>query len=87
MTTPPVELLPRDVQHQNQWLTELYRSNPRGGGRAVYLENSKPGEVPPGGFQFHVIEIVVTADNKETLGQTVKTTSNCDQAIAIAANP
>jgi len=84
MTQPPIDLLRRDLEHSGRWLTELYRSHPRGGGRGVYLENSQPGEVPPGGFRFHVIQIDVI-DNKEALGQTIATKLNCDQAISIAA--
>jgi hypothetical protein len=82
MTPPPfVELLPRDLEHQDRWLTELYRSNPRGGGRIVYLQNSLPGEAR--GHSILAFEINVV-DGKEQLGECLLVTPSADKAIELA---
>jgi hypothetical protein len=82
MNTAPIETLPRDLEHDGKWLTELYRSH-REGGRIVYLENSEPG--CGFGHVFHIIQIEVI-NGKETLGQTLATKFNCDAAVALAAS-
>jgi len=82
MNTPPfIELLPRDIEHSGRWLTELYRSHPRGGGRIAYLQNSLPGEAR--GHTIHVFDIDVV-DGKEQLGECLLVTPSADHAIEIA---
>lgn len=75
-----VEQLPRDLDHDGKWLTEIYRQS-KEGGAAVYLQNSEPGLAH--GHTFRVIEIVVR-DGHEQLGQTIAVQQNCNAAISIA---
>ena len=79
--SPLIELLPRDLERDGRTYTQLYRLNPRGGGRIVYLQNSAPGECR--GHTIHVFEINII-DNKEQLGDELLVTASADRAIAVA---
>ena len=85
MTTPAelVEPLPRDLRHNGAWLTEMFRQRRRGeGGIAIYLQNSKPGEVTGHVFKVFQIDIV---NEREVIGSELAVEHSLDKALGKAS--
>jgi hypothetical protein len=82
-TAAPIQTLLRDLDHEGQTLTQLYRSH-RAGGRVVYISIPPPGITI--GHKFHVFEVKIV-DGCEQLGALLATRDNLDHAINEAAKP